>query len=147
MENRLQVSLPPSYKSFLMASNGAWLLERPFQLLASKDVGWFQEIDPEQVDIWEKASYTVSDEKYFVYGRQQDSVHMRSEYIRKCLLVSSQHEGDQFILNPEIISESGEWEAMDLGYKNPGARRYRSFWDLMNDGYNNVEGYLNIDEV
>lgn len=142
LEHRLQVELPPSYKTFLMVSNGAYLLERPFKLLSSEDVGWFEDIDPKLVNLWEQASYTASDEEYFTYGRFQDSVHMRSEYIRKCLLVSSSFEGDQYLLNPEIISDTGEWEAMDLGHRNPGAKRYRSFWDLMNAGYSNIDGYL-----
>jgi hypothetical protein len=35
------------------------------------------------------------------------------------------------LLNPEVVSDDGEWEAWFFAAWLPGATRYRSFWDLM----------------
>jgi hypothetical protein len=35
------------------------------------------------------------------------------------------------LLNPEVVTPDGEWEAWDFANWHPGAVRYRSFWDMM----------------
>ncbi|MER6977287.1 hypothetical protein [Streptomyces carpinensis] len=42
---------------------------------------------------------------------------------------------DVYLLNPCVVTSDGEWEAWYLAHWLPGAVRYRSFWDLMNDEY------------
>lgn len=36
-----------------------------------------------------------------------------------------------YLLNPLAISPEGEWEAWFFANWNPGAVRYRSFWELI----------------
>jgi hypothetical protein len=47
---------------------------------------------------------------------------------------------DVYLLNPCVVTEDGEWEAWYLAHWLPGAVRYRSFWDLMNDEYTTFRG-------
>ena len=59
---------------------------------------------------------------------------MRNEYLRHTLEVSGEGDGI-YLLNPKVITADGEWEAWFFATWLPGARRYRSFWELMQDEY------------
>ena len=142
LELRLNTKLPSSYKSFLLVTNGAYLLERPFELLMANKVDWLIQTDPDTVEAWSKDEYDVPDELYYVYDSRQDSVNMRNEYVKCCLTISSEFDTDLFLLNPKIKNAEGEWEAWLLSPKNPGAIRFRSFWDLMIDRLSMVENYF-----
>ncbi|TWG00677.1 SMI1/KNR4 family protein SUKH-1 [Kitasatospora viridis] len=139
LEERLGVRLPPSYRQFLRTSNG-WLdttggIKR---LLPTREVGWTGDIDPELVSSWvgSAGSFEVPDEEYFVYGDEQDPCLMRAEYLPDTLKISHTHDAtDVYLLNPHVVTPDGEWEAWYLAHWLPGATRYRSFWDLMNDEY------------
>ena len=110
--------------------------------------GWHQEVDwirntsPSLVAAWEKEKYDAPDSLYFVYDDLQDSVHMRSSYVRDCLVISSMYESEVILLNPNVKTELGEWEAWELSTRNPGAVRYRSFWDLTVARFSCVDAYL-----
>lgn len=143
VESKLNTSLPDSYKQFLLHSNGANTIERPMLFLPIQKVDWYRNYEPkDNIEIWVKDTESAPDEKYFVYGKFQDCVHMRPEYLKHCLAVSTYFEGDMYLLNPCIKQASGEWEAWWLGYKNPGAVRFRTFWDLMVERLHSVESYL-----
>jgi len=141
-QNQLGLVLPDSYLNFLKVTNGAWLLERPFELLTVDKIGWMRNLMPDAVKIWEYDDYDAPDELYLVYGKDQDSVQMRSTYVKDCLVVSSEFDTDIFLLNPLIKTQAGEWEAWLLSPKNPGAKRYRSFWEMMQNRLEIVESYL-----
>nr|WSX75538.1 SMI1/KNR4 family protein [Streptomyces sp. NBC_00899] len=144
LEERLGIGLPPSYRQFLQTSNG-WLdttswIER---LLPAQEVGWARDLAPESVSPWVDAAGTfeVSDENYYVYGEEQDPCLMRAEYLPHALKIShTPHATDVYLLNPLVVTPDGEWEAWYLAHWLPGARRYRSFWDLMNDEYEVFRG-------
>ena len=40
-----------------------------------------------------------------------------------------------YLLNPMVVTPEGEWEAWMFAHWLPGARRYRSFWELMGGEY------------
>ena len=137
LENRLGKPLPTTYKNFLEAASG-WIHITMFtQFLPTEEINWFYETDKEWADMWEDASgdLQISDEDYFVYGPKQDPIHIRSEYMKSCLKISTDQDGYVFLLNPEIISDDGEWEAWAFGTKLPGAYRYKNFEDLMRAEY------------
>src|SRR5262249_49221949 len=71
----------------------------------------------------------VSDEEYRVYGETNSDQPIRSEYFRTALAVSAWDDGI-YLLNPEILTADGEWEAWFFANWIPGARRYRSFREL-----------------
>ena len=40
-------------------------------------------------------------------------------------------DGFIYLLNPQVVTNDGEWEAWDFGNKYPGAKRYKSFWEMI----------------
>lgn len=140
LERRLGTTLPKSYRKFLQTSNG-WRTAGVFvyDLLPTAKVAWFREGYQDLIDAWvEGAGSTpigepppVSDEDYFVYGPEQDCCKFRMEYLRASLAISSEGDSAFYLLNPSVVTPGGEWEAWFFSPWNPGAVRYRSFWDMM----------------
>ena len=132
LEHRIGARLPPSFRDYLRVSNG-WLLgpDAPDRWLGTGEIGWFRDLEPEYLRIWTEDLYSVSDEEYFVYGAAQDSVTMRREYLRSCLQVAENYDNYLFLLNPEVVTAEGEWEAWIFGSKLAGAIRYRSWKELV----------------
>lgn len=130
-EERLGGRLPPSYRAFLLAANG-WGGET---MLPVGEVGWLRDLDPDAAEPWYEIS--ISDEEYLIYGDGQDTaLHFRSEYLPDTLLIGRFDDGD-YLLNPRIITPDGEWEAWHVTGWYPGARRFRSFRDLMTNPVTN----------
>ncbi|MEM7558613.1 MAG: SMI1/KNR4 family protein [Planctomycetota bacterium] len=143
-ESRLEVSFPPSYRQFLMITNG-WRMTgwQSIGVLPVLDVDWLRNRDPELIEIWCDVDVEeIEDDEYFVYGDAQDCLSMRREYLQDVLLIStpSWANQDYFFLNPKIVFE-GEWEAWHFSTEFPGACRYRSFYDLMLAELHGVKNY------
>jgi hypothetical protein len=77
----------------------------------------------------------LSVEEHCIYGPNQDTCRFRVEYLQSTLLISDIGDSAVYLLNPEIKTASGEWEAWFFANWHPGAVRYRSFWDLMQAEY------------
>lgn len=145
LEARLGATLPPSYRAFLSVSDGfcqpAMLVPRIF---SSHEVDWFRNTNPaegsEEAIAQGRALFgtiEIPDEEYFIYGKDQDPITMRDAYIPATLRISAReiYGSALYLLNPKVITEDGEWEAWKIAHWLPGANRYRSFWDLMQDEY------------
>ncbi|UOQ52875.1 SMI1/KNR4 family protein [Hymenobacter cellulosivorans] len=134
MEERLHITLPPSYRAFLQASNGFGPLNRfIWRLKPCAEVDWLVKTEAELVEMWEVDVETVPsvpDEEYFIYGKKQNSVQVRGEYFRGLLLVSDWGDAGFLALNPDVHHQ-GEWEAWHFANWIPGAVRYRSFAELV----------------
>ncbi|WP_030223444.1 SMI1/KNR4 family protein [Streptomyces bikiniensis] len=145
LEKRLGVSLPPSYRQFLLISNG-WLNTTPdiHHILPAHEVGWTRDLDPELVTDWTEGyqgAERVGDEEYFLYGEAQSPTTLRPEYLPHTLKIShTPNATDVYLLNPCVLTPDGEWEAWYLAHWLPGAVRYPSFWDLMNGEYEDFHG-------
>ncbi|TQM75065.1 SMI1/KNR4 family protein [Thermopolyspora flexuosa] len=135
-EARLGTELPPSYRRFLLSSNGLGNDEEDSRLLGIEEVGWLRDIDPSVAESWSEPrsgdSWSVPDELYFVYGPEQDPIHLRREYVSDTLLIGYWDDG-VVLLNPHVKTPEGEWEAWHLAPWLPGATRYRSFQELIED--------------
>ena len=134
-EARLGIILPPSYKQFLLVTNG-WRDTSSFvdKMWSVGEIDWFAMLSKEWVDGWINNPYgtiVVSDEDYFDYSETQHSVNFRQEYLETALQISEEGDGSVYLLNPKIINEEGEWEAWYFADWFPGAVRYPSFQDLM----------------
>lgn len=130
LETRLDTTLPPSYRDFLLTSNGL-AVPNFVSLLPATQVDWFAKLDDgEAIDAWNHDDDDATDEQYNTYGADQDCIHMRPRHLRTALQISTSIDGDVLLLIPEVRF-GDEWEAWFLGNKNPGAYRYRSFRDLM----------------
>lgn len=129
LEARLGMPLPPSYREFLAASDG--LVVPDFvSLLPAADVDWLRVRESETIEAWNQGAEEASDADYDVYGADQDCIHMRPRHLHDALQVSASGDGDVLLLVP-AVRFGDEWEAWFLGAKNPGAFRFRSFRDLL----------------
>ncbi|MFE6662135.1 SMI1/KNR4 family protein [Streptomyces sp. NPDC057697] len=140
LEQRLHTALPPSYREFLRTTDG-WLDTTTdiARLLPTREIGWLRDLAPELIGDDEPDD--IPDEQYDVYGDQQQPWAIRTAYLNDMLKIShTPDSGDVYLLNPHIRTPDGEWEAWYLAHWLPGAVRYRSFWDLMNDEYRTFRG-------
>jgi SMI1 / KNR4 family (SUKH-1) len=135
LEQKIQTKFPIGYRNFLLASNGFIILNRHCEIYGTDKIDWFVNENQDWADAWNDSDDDLSDEQYFQYGDHQDCCQIRREYMKTALQISSTEDGDIYLLNPLIIDHRNEWEAWDFGNKNPGAFRYRSFWDMMQKLY------------
>lgn len=158
-EARLGIALPASYRSFLKVSNG-WQRTTPFisKLWSTQEINWFSVRHQDWIDEWLKnpkyltgESYngnlspsSIPNEDYFTYGSEQDCSKIRVEYLQRTLEISQRREGAIYLLNPQVLTGNGEWEAWFLGDWLPGADRYCSFQDMMQAEY---ESFLELRET
>jgi hypothetical protein len=138
-ELRLGTTLPPAYREFLKVTNG-WRQLSPFiyNLWSTEEIKWFALRNQDWIDAYVQpyaALESVPDEEYFVYGDEQDSVLIRVEYLQTALEISDTGDSSILLLNPQIVTAGGEWEAWFFATWLPGATRYRSFWEMMQDEY------------
>jgi hypothetical protein len=133
-EQRLKVQFPPSYRQFLAISNGWSVLNSFTGLLWPTDqIELLTKRDRHFMANWGQSDKEVPDSEYFVYGPEQDTFTLRKRYIRTALQISDPHYigSGCLILNPQVVTADGEWEAWSFATWYPGAIRYRSFWELM----------------
>jgi SMI1 / KNR4 family (SUKH-1) len=166
-ETRLGITLPPSYRAFLQTTNG-WEHITPFiyRLWSTDEIEWFavrhqawidasiekflahfatrKSIDNSSNGANHRSEILgISDEDYFVYGSAQNCMNLRAEYLQTALEISSKKESAIYLLNPQVISADGEWEAWFFCDWLPGADRYRSFQEMMQAEY---ESFLELRE-
>ncbi len=130
-EKHLVANLPRSFRAFLKVSNG-WRFPSVsiFNLLPATRIAWFQEENQAWIDTYvhtASESPPISDEEYFVYGGNQDSVNFRAEYLQTALQISEVGDSGVVLLNPKVVTPAGEWETWFFANWLPGAQRYRSF--------------------
>ncbi|MFG1827191.1 SMI1/KNR4 family protein [Microbispora bryophytorum] len=133
LEERLGLELPPSYRQFLLFADGWGAEDDEYCIRSVATVGWLRDLEPWLAEAWGPEGETprsVPDDLYFVYGKEQDCINLREEYVPDTLLVGHWNDGVT-LLNPQVKTPEGEWEAWFLAPWLPGASRYRSFWDLM----------------
>ena len=130
LEGRLGVILPPSYRSFLLTSNG-WR-RTTFaigQIRSSAEVDWFRIENESWAEVYSESGSDLPDEEYYMYPEGGARNH-RAEHIKSLLQISDVDDG-VYLLNPEAVTPNGEWEAWFFANWVPGAIRYPSFAHLM----------------
>jgi len=132
-EARLGMDLPPSYRQFLATTNGWHTGNRAIpELWPVEQIEWFRVNNQDWIDAYmDTDAGPISDSNYFVYGKDQDPVLFRREYLESALQISTEGDEAVYLLNPKVTTPDGEWEAWFFANWLPGARRYRSFWELM----------------
>jgi hypothetical protein len=140
-EKRLRIELPPSYRQFLHTSNG-WGNSGGFiyRIWSTNEIAWFRERNQQSIDAYSAPAYnlpTISDQDYYVYGEEQDPVSLRVEYLQTALEISDVGDACIYLLNPQVVTKEGEWEAWFFANWLPGATRYRSFQAMMEAEYQN----------
>jgi hypothetical protein len=161
-EARLGAMLPPSYREFLKVTNG-WRQTTPFiyRLWSTEEIEWFSTRHQDWIDTFTEYYFEqryqrfidnveisngsgtrlsiplTPDTEYFIYGEEQDCRGLRVEYLQTALEISDIGDSAIYLLNPQIITADGEWEAWFFGDWLPGADRYRSFREMMQAEYEN----------
>jgi len=126
-EERIGAKLPPSYRGFLGQANGFYEIS-PFvsRLFQATEIDWFRSLNPEWIEAYQpRDGDDVSPEDHL--RDPLDSVMFRSSYLSSCLQISEDGDGAVVLLNPEVMTPEGEWEAWFFANWLPGAARYRSF--------------------
>lgn len=142
-EKRLNVKLPNSYREFLKATNG-WQEAGLFihKLWSVEEIEWYASRHQDLIDAWIAgrssgfglaALEEVPDREYFVYGSEQNPYVLRDEYLQTALeIADDDYSGDGVcLLNPKVVFNDGEWEAWFFAAWIPGARRYKSFKEML----------------
>ena len=155
-EQRLGVRLPPSYREFLLLSDGAYAdtigavvaagvgAEDPAEawgFLPASEIRWFVDVEPATVDIWLQAQDEID-----ALGPgpttllEGDSVHDHRP-MRDALLIARGFDTNCSLLVPVGSPAAGaEWEVWDR-YKD-GSTRWSSFRAYLAD---TVEHHLGVD--
>ncbi len=134
LESYLERALPPSYRAFLKVSDGwRWVTDDIDHLWSTEEIGWFAVRNQESIDGWmhTTAANPLPDADYFVYGDEQNSGFFRAQYLQTAVQISEWDDSDIYLLNPEVVTPEGEWEAWLVQTWLPGVQRYRSFQELM----------------
>jgi hypothetical protein len=99
-EERLGVRLPPTYRNFLLASNG-WSSIGDLDLLKVEEIGWFAECSPELLEAWSSPGLEFFAEELKV--------------LKRCLLISNDDggSGGNWLLHADSVGENGEWTAYE----------------------------------
>jgi len=144
-EAYLDLTLPPSYREFLKASNGLHLtVSNDFRFYSVQELDLFKYDNEELIDIYLEMfeEDVITDEEYFVYGDKQRQDIFRPEYMQTALQISSESSGGVFLLNPKIITPESEWEAWCFNWTPPPRMtRYRSFGEMMESLFSDPEGF------
>jgi SMI1/KNR4 family protein SUKH-1 len=100
-EQRLGVRLPPSFRNFLLASDGWEDIATNAGTLAGVDaVEWFPTADPELWAAWS--------------GPDMESYAEEAAIIERCLLLSLESsQGDYWLLSAGEVDANGEWRAYE----------------------------------
>jgi hypothetical protein len=100
-EHRLGIRLPPSYRNFLLVSNG-WSTIRywysPIDLIGADEIGWMSGLEPELIDAYDG-----------VYSDEEIAM------LKRCLLISSDDggSGGNWLLHADSVAGNGEWTAYE----------------------------------
>jgi hypothetical protein len=122
--------VPPGYRQFLATANGG-PLESADRFLSTAEVGWLRDLAPDIVDDWELTDDDDADPEPDRSNYDLFPNGWFRLYLRRTLLIS-QHDGEGvYLLNPEVATENGEWEAWFLADWVPGAERAPSLRALL----------------
>ncbi|MEU8899328.1 SMI1/KNR4 family protein [Nocardia sp. NPDC048505] len=122
VEQRLGLRLPPSYRSFLLTTNG-WRHAGEFvwKMRDTTNLGWLRELEPS----WESWADLVTEAPVDAPGNPFD----------RGLLISLHTDAGALFLDPADRDENGEWAAYSVFSWAEFPRRYPSFTALMESLY------------
>ena len=143
LEERLKTTLPPSYRAFLAFSNGWEGIDPPFidRLWSTDQIEWFVKRHEDWIEDWIDDG-SLSEEQYRT-ERIRKTSRTKYAHLKAALEISMLGDGAIMLLDPQIINEFGEWEALDFSNGTPGVWRFPSFWAMMVSRYKIVQWLAN----
>lgn len=148
VEAKLKVKLPPSYRTFLTASNGLQNASRAVPVLKPVEkLKWFGREHREWVQAYTTPMQGLdlplpAEQDYFNYaGEHRDSFD--TKHLAQTLCISEVRDSGVLLLNPMVVWSDGEWETWFFADWVPGTVRYRSFaeWVRHEAAEKNNESY------
>ena len=138
-EKRLGVQLPPSYRSFLQASNGWTQASRSVPvILPIEKVQWFRKLHREWIQAYQFSEpLDLPESEYFDYAKA-DVIQFHPKHLQHTLCVSEIGDDAVLLLNPMVVWPDGEWETWFFANWLPGAQRFRSFADWFKHEHANL---------
>jgi hypothetical protein len=116
-EERLAVRLPPTYRNFLLTSDG-WSGDGDLDLLKVNEIDWFAEREPELIEAWSPPVVEYFTEEL--------------EVLKRCLLISNRDGGGYWLLHADSVAENGEWDAYEWRPdEGSGPEPYDNFAELV----------------
>jgi hypothetical protein len=132
-EEQLKIKLPPSYRTFLSASNG-WKFASDMTPIIRpvEKIRWFRKEHKDWYEAYQMSAepLSVMEKDYFDYANQ-DCAEFEIKHLAQTLCISEIGDDAVVLLNPMVIWLDGEWETWFFSNSSPGATRYRSFADWM----------------
>ncbi|MFH8977037.1 SMI1/KNR4 family protein [Streptomyces sp. NPDC017890] len=130
LEDRLATRLPPSYRSFLGASDG-WSRLGPF-MYEMRTTGALDWLDDDDADMY--------------MGTYDDEPDDASKHVRApVLLIADEGDAQWWLLDSGDVSQDGEWAAYTWSSWQPGlSDRYGSFAELVaaqRNSFQELKGY------
>jgi SMI1 / KNR4 family (SUKH-1) len=122
-EGRLDVRLPPSYREFLLVSDGFGPLSGTITTLrAVSEIGWLADLERESVDAWLEGALSFTDD-----ASDESAIRV----IERTLLVG---DGDGYVLLiPEQMNPNGEMVTWFFAHWVPGEVPFPSFRAFLED--------------
>ncbi|MHC4951677.1 MAG: SMI1/KNR4 family protein [Planctomycetota bacterium] len=139
LEKRLGYRLPPSFRSFLLTTNG-WRRTSSFiqKIRSCSKIEFLKFEDEDFVSVYDDCEEFseqyggLSEEEYYSYTPEA-SAAFDKDHLKASIIVANPVPGDSamYLLNPMAVTEDGEWEAWFSAHWVPGFVRYPSFFHLM----------------
>lgn len=119
-ERRLGVRLPPSYRHFLLVSNGWREMGRWVRLLRpAHEIGWFRDVEQETWEVFANDPMLEHLPDQALAERMRRSNERFARHIGRCLALSFSGDGDYWLLDPERVDAAGEWAAYTWSPASP----------------------------
>ena len=141
-EARLSVTFPRSYREFLKVSNGLCAAHSSC-FYSVEEVDQYAVNEQDYIDRF-KNKYRqdwkpIPDEE--IYGEEQIPFCISPKHLQTALEISTYEANNLaiFLLNPQVVTSDGEWEAWYFDTKEGDAMRYRSFGEMMKEFLSNSE--------
>jgi hypothetical protein len=135
-ETKLKLKLPPSYRTFLSASNGLKQASRAVSVLKPVEkLKWFGREHRDWVQAYVSPMQGMelplpAEQDYFNYAGE-DRGSFDTKHLAQTLCISEVGDSAVLLLNPMVVWPDGEWEVWFFANWIPGAMRYRSFAEWM----------------
>ena len=145
MESRFGVPFPPSYVAFVRTCNGLELASHPIdRFSAAREVDWLRKKQAAWVRTYAWPAEPgmerdPDDDEFYGYSDAARTAY-RPSHVRHTIQVSAAGDAAVYLINPQAVWASGEWEAWCLADWNPGVIRHRSFAELMWERYGEQTG-------
>jgi hypothetical protein len=124
LEKRIGKPLPPSYRAFLMASDGMHFhgaLNQVRMLRANEVVPLTEQAYPGLLRVWAPMADVAIPLDPLAGGPLPGAA------LRRAWVISTDVDTDMYMILPDLATPDGEWPVWFYGYKNPGVIGYPSF--------------------